>query len=148
MVFNGEIQIMVVAEDAVGNETVEGAHMMGVGLQTYVERILEPHDGVFKRGESGVLYIQTTGYVERVEVTFPEELVQEGEVSHFSYIYEIPDYLQTEKLQFMLPLTMQDGTYTIQVRAYKNGTELESQPQFITIEVKGSILDELRTRVR
>ena len=94
------------------------------------------------------MYVKTTGYVERVEITFPTELVPEGETNRFVYIYETPDYLQTEDLQFMVPLTAQDGMQTIQVKAFKNGTELENQPQFITIEVKGSVLDELRTRLR
>lgn len=148
LVFNGEFRLMVFAQDAVGNETVDGVRLQGVGLQAYVERILEPTDAPFKRGESGVLYVKTTGYVERVEITFPTELVPEGETNRFVYIYETPDYLQTEDLQFMVPLTAQDGMQTIQVKAFKNGTELENQPQFITIEVKGSVLDELRTRLR
>lgn len=148
MVFNGEFQIMVYARDAVGNETVEGVRLQGVGLQAYVERILEPHDAMFKRGESGILHIQTTGYVERVEVSFPQDMLREGESGTFTYVYRVPRYIKTEKLQFMVPLTAADGTKTIQVKAYKNGTELEKQPQFISIHVKGSILDELRTRLR
>lgn len=148
MVFMGEFQILVVAVDYVGNETVSGVRLLGVGLQAYVQRILEPHDTEFKRGESGVLCIQTTGYVERVEVIFPEALLKEGESGEIIYIYENPDYLQMEQKEFIIPFTAEDGLQNIQVKAYKSGTQLEEHPQLITIEVKGSILDELRTRLR
>ena len=148
LVFSGEFQIVVFAEDAVGNKTVEGANLLGVGLEAYVERILEPHNGSFKRGESGLLHIITMGYVERVEVILPQELVGNGESREFVYTYDVPEYLQTEEWSFMVPLTAGDGVSTIQIKAYKAGTELESQPRFLTIEVKGSVLDELRTRLR
>ncbi len=148
MVFNGKFSVMAYSRDRVGNESVLGMNLMGVGLHAYVERILEPHTGSFKRGESGILYIQTTGYVERVEVYFQDDLLPEGDTNPYVYLYEIPDYLQTEQMEFVVPFTTGDGQKTIKVIAYKAGTELESQPQFITIEVEGSILDELRTRLR
>ncbi len=148
LVFAGEFQIMVVAEDAVGNRTVEGSNLLGVGLQAYVERVLEPHNASFKRGESGILHIQTMGYVERVEILLPEMLVQEGEPTEIVYVYPLSEYLQTESLEFVIPLKAPEGVSTIQVKAYKAGTELEKQPQYLTIEVQGSILDELRTRLR
>lgn len=148
IVFNGKFSILAYSRDKVGNESASGVNLMGIGLHAYVERILEPHAGAFKRGESGVLHIQTTGYIERVEVYFQEDLLQEGEESPYIYLYEVPEYLQTERREFMVPFTADDGKKTIKVIAYKEGTELEKQPQFIAIEVKGSILDELRTRLR
>ncbi len=148
LAFSGEFQIMVVAEDVVGNKTVEGVNLLGVGLQAYVERVLEPHNASFKRGESGILHIQTMGYVERVEILLPEMLVQEGEPTEIVYVYPLSEYLQTESLEFVIPLKAPEGVSTIQVKAYKEGTELEKQPQYLTIEVQGSILDELRTRLR
>lgn len=148
LVFAGEFQIMVVAEDAVGNKTVEGSNLLGVGLQAYVERILEPHNAGFKRGESGILHIHTMGYVERVEILLPDALVQEGDATEIVYAYTLPEYMQTESLEFIVPLKAPEGVSTIRVKAYKAGTELERHPQYLTIEVKGSILDELRTRLR
>lgn len=147
-VFYGEFTVTVYAVDEVGNETVLGTKLLGVGLSTYIERILEPHDGVFKRGESGILHIQTTGYVERVEVSFPKEFEDSGVLYDQTYQYEMPSYIQTEELEFMIPLTMPDGARIIQVKAYKSGTELESTPQLLTIQIHGSVLDELRTRLR
>lgn len=148
MVYHGQFNVQVYAEDAVGNTTVISTDLLGVGLTAYVERILEPKDAPFKRGESGVLHIQTTGYVERVEVSFPQDLEPEGGAYSCTYIYEQPEYIQTECLEFMIPLTAVDGTKTIQVKAYKAGTELEKEPQLVNIVVKDSVLDELRTRLR
>ncbi len=146
--FSGEFAIVVYASDLVGNETVVSTKLLGLGLSAYVERILEPHDGVFKRGESGILHIQTQGYVERVEVRFSSEFTEAGGVYDQDYEYPRPSYIQTESLEFMIPLTIPDGTQVISVKAYKAGTELEKTPQLVTIEIKGSVLDELRTRLR
>lgn len=148
IVFNGKFSIMAYARDRVGNESVVGKDLLGIGLYAYVERLLEPHTGVFKRGETGVLHIQTIGYVERVEVFLQQDLLQEGVSNPVVYIYEIPEYIQTEQWEFVIPLTASDGEKTIKVIAYKEGTELSKSPQFVTILVEGSILDELRTRLR
>lgn len=147
-IFNGKFEVMAYAVDAVGNETLVGTQLLGVSLSAYVERILPPHNGVFKRGESGILHIQTTGYVERVEVSFPEVFEEAGMDYNQTYIYEKPNYIQTEELEFLVPLTIPDGTQRIQVKAYKEGTELESTPQLVTVLIEGSVLDELRTRLR
>lgn len=148
MVFNGKFSVMVYSRDRVGNESTAGINLVGVGLHAYVERILEPHTDSFKRGESGILHIQTTGYVERVEVYFQDDLLAEGEEAPYVYLYEITDYLQREQREFMIPLAAVEGQKQIKVIAYKSGTELECRPQIIVIEVEGSILDELRTRLR
>lgn len=42
-------------------------------LASSVERILSPHDPIFKCGESGILTFTTWGYADRVEVIFPGE---------------------------------------------------------------------------
>ena len=148
MLYNGEFSVIVYATDKVGNETVVSTKLLGVGLSAHVERVLEPHTDPFKSGESGILYIQTVGYVERVEVSFPQEFAEQGSDYNQVFVYENPNYLQSEEIEFMVPLTVLDGSKTIQVKAYKAGTQLEQEPQILTIEVKGSVLDELRTRLR
>lgn len=147
-VFLGEFSIIVSAKDRVGNEVSESCGHLGLGLEAYAERILEPHDGVYKRGESGILHTKALGYVEKVEVNFPKEFQGEDSFYDRTYVYEDPLYLQTEDLLFQIPFTVADGTVTIQVKAYKNGEELEESPRLVTIEIKGSILDELHTRLR
>ncbi len=146
--FHGKFSVMIYAKDRVGNETVEGVNLSGLGLTARIERVREPHNTSFKRGESGILYIQTTGYVEKVEIVFPKDLVNDGEENIFVYEYDTPEYIQQEQREFMVPLETVDGTKNILVKAYKSGTELEKQPQILLINVEGSILDELRTRLR
>ena len=148
MLYNGEFSVIVYATDKVGNETVVSTKLLGVGLSAHVERVLEPHTDPFKSGESGIIYIQTVGYVERVEVSFPQEFAEQGSDYNQVFVYENPNYLQSEEIEFMVPLTVLYGSKTIQVKAYKAGTQLEQEPQILTIEVKGSVLDELRTRLR
>lgn len=148
MAYNGEFAVIVYSVDKVGNETVVSTELLGVGLNAYIERIPEPQGESFKKGESGILHIQTIGYIERVEVTFPQEFADAGEKYDQTFVYDSPNYLQNETVEFMVPLTVPDGSYTVQVKAYKAGTQLEKTPQILTIEIKGSVLDELRTRLR
>ena len=148
MVYNGEFAVIVYSADKVGNETVMSTKLLGVGLSALIERILEPKNEAFKCGESGILHIQTIGYVERVEVYFPQEFSEAGADYNQVFVYDNPSYVQNEMIEFMIPLTITDGPKVIQVKAYKSGTELEKVPQFLTIEIKGSVLDELRTRLR
>ena len=147
-VFHGEFTIGVYAQDHVGNETSVQDKLLSVGLLAYVERILEPHTPVFKKGESGILHMEALGYVERVEVSFPAAFINQDASLSRIFVYERPEYLQTEGIPFIVPFTVPEGEMTICVKAYKAGAELEAEPELITITVKGSILDELRTRLR
>ncbi len=147
-VFQGSFAIGVYAEDNVGNETVVQNHLMNVGLSAHVTRVLAPHTPVFKKGESGVLHIETVGYIEKVQVTFPVPFAEQDATLNRTFIYENPAYLQTEEIPFIVPFCVPEGKMHILVRAYKAGTELEAEPELVTIRVKGSILDELRTRLR
>ncbi len=149
-IFNGNFVVTVYAVDNVGNEYVESYGITEFALNVTVERILEPHEPIFKCGESGVLRITTLGYAERVEVEFPEAMVQLNPELDYTYSYaDAPQYRQQEQLQFMIPLyTPANESYTITVRAYKGDEELEAHPVLCTIEVGGDVLDELRTRLR
>ena len=49
----------------------------------------------------------------------------------------------------MIPLYADEGIdYEITVRVYKGDRKLEAYPEIRTIQVKDSILDEIRTRLR
>ena len=67
-----------------------------------------------------------------------------------TYDYEEnPGYKNTEKLLFMIPLyTPENQKFEIIVRAYKGDKKLEDYPAISVIGVSGSVLDELRTRLR
>ena len=49
----------------------------------------------------------------------------------------------------MIPLyTPANADYTITVRAYKEGKQLEQYPELSIVEVEGTVLDDFRTRLR
>ncbi len=146
--FQGKCSVVIQAVDNVGNQNVQYNEVLGVGLEAYVERILEPHTPVFKKGESGVLHIKTWGYVERLEISFPTVFVQQDATLQRVITYSVPKNSQTEEIPFMVPLNVPEGEMTILVKAYKAGTQLDAEPEFITIKVQGDILDEIRTRLR
>lgn len=106
-----------------------------------------PHQ-VFKRGESGILHIETIGYIERLDIAFSEAFVKEDATLNRRIDYPIPDYQHKEDVTFLVPFTAPDGDIQVQVKAYKAGTELEQKPVLLSIKVEGSILDELHTRLR
>lgn len=146
--FSGEFTVTAHAVDHVGNEATAGSRLEGLTLHVTLERVLEPHNPVFKAGESGLLTIVATGYVERIEVIFPEEMTAFNPSLDHVYEYDIPDYIQTEKLTFMVPLGVPEAVMDITVRAYKRDTDIEQHPQLATMAVEGSVLDEVRTRLK
>ncbi len=143
----GSFEIEVHAVDMVGNVTDDGVHGVGFDMETDVVRLLKSIDGkeIFARGESGDLYITSTGYVDSVEVIFPDEL------SEYNTVYDYtmdPEMVKEEVLRFMIPLydiPEGDWDFTIKVVAHKGDEELESHPRVSVVNVSGTVLDELKT---
>ena len=147
--FSGDIRLTVTAVDLVGNRNEQEINASEFTLETAVYRLLAPHDPLFKRGESGVLRITARGYATRIEVEFPPEFTAHEPGLDRVYSYPVPDPVALETIEFMVPLYLpKDQEYTILVRAYKEGLLLEERPGLCTFEVAGSILGELRTRLR
>ena len=151
--FSGDFTVTAYAVDNVGNVTEISCDVTEFALEARIERILEPHDPVFKRGESGMLYVTTYGYADRVEVTFPaamQELDERlRETIVFTYDGTDKEYRQGEEVQFMIPLyDLPDGDYQISVRAYKQTAVAEDRPVMKVTSEGGSVLDEFRTRLR
>lgn len=146
--FCGEFTVTAHAADHVGNEAAASSSLEGLALHVVLERVLEPHEPRFKAGESGLLTIVATGYVERIEVIFPEEMTALDPTLNQVYEYEIPDFIQTEKLTFMVPLKVPEAVMDITVRACKKEADIEQRPQLATMSVEGSVLDEVRTRLK
>lgn len=148
-IFSGDIVITAHATDHVGNSAEVTHAFTEFALETKVERILVPHDPIFKSGESGMLFISVWGYAERVEVEFPEEMTAQDPELNKTFAYTVPAYLKQESIQFMIPLeTPPNQRYTITVRAFKGSKMLEKHPAVSTVEVEGTVLDEFRTRLR
>jgi hypothetical protein len=149
-IFSGDFTVTITTSDQVGNVGVTTYDTTEFSLSTDVTRILAPHDPIFKCGESGILHIITYGYADRVEVEFPPEMTAlDPELNKTFHYEETPTYIQEENLQFMIPLyTPENTAFTITVRAYKGDKQLEDHPAVSVIGVEGSVLGEIRTRLR
>lgn len=149
--FTGEFTVTAHAEDHVGNVTQESRTVTEFALEAKIHRILAPHDPVFKRGESGILYITVYGYAERVEVEFPPELAEADE-SLRKIVFDCTDmqiYRQESSVQFMVPLYIPaDQSYALRVRAFLKGMSRESAPMLYVTSEGGDVLSEFRTRLR
>ena len=147
-VFSGDFTVTASATDNVGNVNQEVWHVTEFALDAQIQRILAPHDPIFKRGESGELYVTTWGYADRIEIEFPDFLSEYNQVIEY---LDDPEYRKDEKIRFMVPLDApknEGASYEVTVRAYKGDKELEQHPSITTIQVNGSVLDEIRTRLR
>lgn len=149
-VFSGDFTVSVYAVDHVGNARRLSASTMGFALEAEIFRILEPHDPVFQCGESGVLKISLWGYVDRLEVAFPAEIFQGQEVPDTVFDYtDRPCYFREEELEFMVPLYAPQGeSFPVTVRAYKGERRLEEHPALAVLSVGGSVLYDIRSRLR
>lgn len=148
--FSGNFSVICTATDKVGNCSVKSYEMTEFDLETKVERALSPHDASFQRGESGWLHVRVRGYAQSLEVIFPEEWSKLDPTLNRVYDYqEELFYEQEETIRFMVPLYVPaNKEYQITVKAYKQDVVLEDHPSVMTVQVSGSILDELRTRLR
>lgn len=148
--FSGDFTVTITATDNVGNVSSETYSTTEFSLIADVTRILEPHENVFKRGESGILHVVTYGYADRVEVEFPPEMTHlNPDLNQIYHYEETPSYRQEENLEFMIPLyTPENANFVITVRAYKGEKQLEKYPDLSVIEIEGSVLEEIRTRLR
>lgn len=148
--FTGDFTVTGYAVDNVGNVTEVSYDVTEFALETRIERILEPHAPVFKCGESGILYITTYGYADRVEVEFPPELLALNSELNSTFDYtDMQVYRQESRLQFMIPLyTPANLDYAVTVRAYKDGRQLEGSVSLSVTVEDGTILGEFRTRLR
>ena len=144
--FIGEIEVSAIAVDRVGNGNVIGEDGLTFTLDTKLYRERNPEQSVFKAGDGAILEIETSGYVECVEVIFPEDMLQADTELNKVYVYEHPYLRKAEIVQFHVPLDIEEKEYEIIVNAYKNEQMLTGKPTMIV--VKGMVLDELRTRIR
>lgn len=149
-IFSGDFRVTAYASDNVGNENSIICSTLEFDLSAEIERVLEPHEPQFKRGESGCLRIVSRGYAERIEIEFPPEFVEANPELNQVYVYkDNPMYKQEESCEFMIPLYVPERReYTITVRAYKGDRMLEAHPALAVLGVEGSVLNELRTRLR
>jgi len=145
----GEREVTLEAVDRVGNVRRKTFVVSLFGMDCTVERVLEPHGTVFACGESGVLKIHTWGLADRVEITFSPVLSALDNGLNQTIEYPTPVWETRENVVFMIPMDApQNQSYTITVKAYRTSLSLETKPKVLTITVEGTILNQLRTRLR
>ncbi|MBR6478654.1 MAG: hypothetical protein IKS85_09435, partial [Lachnospiraceae bacterium] len=147
--FSGDVTLVAHATDHVGNLTTLEFTAREFSLSAEILRILPPHAPNFKRGESGILRVVVRGYADWLEIQFPEEFVRSDPSLHVILRYDVPTEVASEEVVFMVPLElMSDGDYVVSVRAHKGAEVLECMPELSTFRVTGSVLGEIRTRLR
>ena len=147
-IVNGRFSLLAKAVDHVGNVSTCDYRMTGYYLYAGIERCLSPTEPVFQAGESGKLAITAGGYVDKLVVIFPSELSSLDGSLDREFVYEVSMYEQREEFLFMVPLYAKEGEYKVKVQAYKDGTRVEDYPVWVPFTVKGSVLDDFRTRLR
>ena len=82
----GVINITVVVYDNVGNSTQKTYTIFTLNVKGTIMNTHEPYTNVFYSGNRGWLYIETIGYADSIDVTFPDDI-------HPSYwIYQEGDH--------------------------------------------------------
>lgn len=175
LLFQGDVNFIIYASDNVGNETEESKGLGEFGLriqitsQTSTDTMGSNGYITFKKGETGVLIVRTSGYADQVQVKFPDDFAASGFDTVKNYYYEKPvssgdtneDDLRrfgvrTEIIRFPIPYDIEEkDAYDIEITAFKNGDSITvnetvgvrtlSEHQKFNIE--GSLLDNLRTYI-
>lgn len=142
---DGKVNFIVKAEDNVGNIRVfDNYETDTFKVEATIERVLEPHDPVFKGGEKGVLKIKLYGGVDKYKIYFPTKLVElDSTLNKEENI--TPQNVTEINYEFFIPLGSEDGDYSATVEGYKNNKKKSVQPTF---KVQDSITKQLRTRIR
>lgn len=145
--FLGDFVVSAEASDNVGNVNLQGSESLAFTLDAELKRAREPQNGDFKAGDGAILTIITGGYADKVIIRFPDDLIRLNPELNKEYIYEFPEAIKTEVYEFNIPLTTPSGMYVIEVEAWKDDRKL-TEELALPIRTNGSIVDELRTRIR
>ena len=144
--FAGNFKVWAVATDRVSNVGLWGQEGLSFTLEAKLYRERNPLEQVCKEGDGVVLDIKTSGYVDRVEVVLPQEFAQPDLELSQTFTYEPASFKTREQILFWVPLGTPQKEYTVLVKAYKDGALLTARPALFV--VKGTVLDEFRTRIR
>ena len=145
--FLGDFVVSAEASDNVGNVNLQGSESLAFTLDAELKRAREPQNGAFKAGDGAVLLITTGGYADKVIIRFPDDLIRLNPELNKECIYEFPEAIKTELYEFNIPLATPGGEYVVEVEAWKDDRKL-TEELALPIRTNGSIVDELRTRIR
>ena len=145
--FLGDFVVSAEASDNVGNVNLKGSDSLAFTLKAELKRAREPQNGAFKAGDGAIITVTTGGYADKIIIRFPDELTSLNPELNKEYIYEFPEAIKTEQYEFNIPLDTPGGEYIVEVEAWKDGRKLTEELS-LPIWTDGSIVDELRTRIR
>lgn len=166
--YSGETEITIIAYDKVGNVMNKTYSLAAFTLTAKIESNFIPYNNVFWTGETGRLLVNTTGFVDKLEITFPDDLkpmyyVYDGETEeHYSFyegeekrlnntfVIDLTDKQtdeRTETVVFLIPdeERLAGNLYTVKVTGYKNGKSVTTYPDLTVIGYSG---DYSHTRVQ
>lgn len=137
------VNVLIKAIDNVGNEgTLYNEKVYTFNVEASISRMRDPKDPMkFMSGDSGILKINTKGYVEKLEITFPYEMSALDNTLDRTITLD-PKSKDTVEIKFQIPLDTKKGEYNIQVKAFKKDKEKEAYPKF---KVLGRLTEEFRT---
>lgn len=139
------INIKITTYDNVGNSRIIANDDKDVFMvQAVIETWLDPHDNNFKCGDKGVLKIKVYGNVDKLKITFPEQMSTRDTTLN-KIIDLIPKVYDEVNYEFFVPLQTEFSNYNVEVKAYKKGVEKNVYPD---LNVNGSITKDIRTRIR
>lgn len=149
--FNGNSDIVnfkVTSMDNVGNTRV----LLNSSVEVFIIRasivkVLPDHKPIFRRGEKGILKINTYGGVEKLKITFPENLSKFDNTLNKEIVLTPKKHNNPVDYGFFVPLdSIPKKDYTVEVKGYLNN---KSKTVYCKFEVLNeTILDNVRTRIR
>ncbi|MDI9215859.1 MULTISPECIES: hypothetical protein [Clostridium] len=145
------IEVVIKAIDKVGNEGELFRQVFDqLKIEATITRDWKPNQSIFQEGELGVVHVKLFGGIDFVEIEFPEELNKLAEESEEYSSLDTDKYLTPKKndsfdYKFYVPIGAEHKIYTVKVTGHKNDKKKIVYPK---MEVRGNILNEVRTRIR
>ena len=139
--FNGDLSVEAIAIDNVGN-----VNQIVYGTQVFtLDSRIKP--STVKKGGFFTLQAVTRGFADRLVIELPPELQPGNEGLQLEYNYPTHvNFYESEVLLVRVPRDCPATTYTVTVRAYKNGEMLENFPQVTVLDEYA--FEDVRVRIR
>lgn len=152
----GKFDLIVIAKDNVGNKGVYSYEIdLGITVDASIANIAiigSPASNMqsFRRGETGELIIETSGYVSKLEIEFPKKIYDYNEeLKKITILNENPNYLENNNFIFKIVFETEEfEEYEgIKITAY-NDYGSDPGTDVVYLNVNGNVTDDLKVRIR
>lgn len=132
------------AYDQAGNYSKLKIKVNVLSLTAVIENRRAAGSTLFARGDGGILTITVTGGIEKLVITFTDCMnIDENQNKEIELTARSQD---TKKHRFKIPLyDIDDGVYTVNVKAIKGDTVLENNPEYT---VRGTVLTRIKNVIK